>query len=193
MQFSPFQFVNIFFCRSGIDLTRPSHTLRLSAAGRPPPIQLPPPIPDSYTRPMHQMHYPTYQQSYYGYGQHSSDLCYPPPPPPFKSKSSEKQVECRGPYIVSDMPSDKSSTNICIFILPDLCYPPPYQPQPTQMQTPSGQLVPTAPPNSQQHMVDPYSPYYTTGYGPTGAQCYSTRGIQTPFIGKQMYEVKIHS
>lgn len=164
---------------------------------------------------MHPMHYPTYQQSYYGYGQHSSDLCYPPPPPPFKSKYFRGPHKKGYPtcqlfspiggehldngfgypslsllfFAVSSLPKSFWDLPNLLLFTSDLCYPPPYQPQPTQMQTPSGQLVPTAPPNSQQHMVDPYSPYYTTGYGPTGAQCYSTRGIQTPFIGKQMYEV----
>lgn len=153
---------------------------------------------------MHQMHCPTYPPSYYTYSQHPRDMCYSPPyqssyyPPkvyptayrhfmPTASGYYQPPTELYEPPgtmqqpTVSQAPSQsivQSSAEKVVI-----------QPQPQQMQAPSGQLIPTMP-NGQQH-IEHYSPYYPPGYS-SGGGCY-TRSIQPPFMGKQKYENCIHS
>lgn len=182
----------------GVDFSRPSHTFRYpnqslsqgqQSQQQPTQLQLPPTLSGSYSRPMHQMHCPTYPPSYYAFSQHPQDMCYSPPyqpayyPPKVYPTSYRRYMPSPTAYYQSQ-PTDMYEPTLG----PPTSAPPP-QPQPTQMQSPSGQLVPSTP-NPQQH-IEHYSPYYT-GYNPGGGQCY-TRGIQPPYMGKQMYANSIHS
>lgn len=202
------EFVSVFSFK-GTDLSLrppPPHTFRYSTSqpNQPqtqqqsqqqpvpaPPIQLPPapPVPGPYTRPMHQMHCPPYPPYGYAYGQ---DMCYSPPyqPPYYTPKvypSPYRRYMPAATAYYSPQPSDMYDTSGP--------QGPPAQPPTSsgpmqssaQLPPPSGQLVPTAPPQHLEH----YAPYYS-GYSPSGGQCY-TRSIQPPYMGKQMYELSIHS
>uniref|UniRef100_A0A336MEK0 CSON014300 protein n=1 Tax=Culicoides sonorensis TaxID=179676 RepID=A0A336MEK0_CULSO len=146
----------------------------ITGADRPPqPYRYGPQGPGLYSRPVHQMHCPTYASNYYPpYPQHPQDMCYPyqgpyyPPKPYAPAPFPGRYAYPYGPPGPSDMYER----------------PPPQNPPPA-----SGQIVAAGPsvPQHMEHYPGP-QPYYPN-YNQPGGQCYS-RGIQPPYMDPSHYQ-----
>lgn len=133
--------------------------------------------PGIYTRPVHQMHFPTYSSQYYSpYPQHPQEICYTTPyqhyyAPKVYPTTSQYRRYVPAPYFAA---GSATPNNI-------------YDPANSAPQPNTNQLL-SQTPSSGQHMEHYPGSLYYPAYNPnSGGQCYN-HNIQSPYMGKEMYD-----